>query len=98
MTQPFISSGDRLIINAFCGKYGYVKVEVTDEGGKVVPGRSPRECDPFAADAVSHVVTWNDNSTLDGSPGTGTSERSPFRRLRFLMRAAELFSFRIAGG
>ncbi len=95
-TQPFISPGNRLIINAVCGKNGYVKVEFTDEVGTVIPGRSHRECDPFDGDAVGHVVTWNGQSTLDGPPGTETSERPPFRRLRFLMRDTELFSFRIA--
>ena len=40
MTQPFVSSGDRLIINAACGKDGYIKVDVLDGAGQVLAGRA----------------------------------------------------------
>ena len=41
-TQPFMSDGDRLVVNAACGPGGYLKVEVRDARDRVLPGRGLR--------------------------------------------------------
>ena len=64
VTQPFLSPGDRLVINAACGASGSIRVEVTDEAERALPGRSLENCDVFTGDATEHVVTWNGDPTF----------------------------------
>ncbi|MBM4437030.1 MAG: hypothetical protein FJ029_07295 [Actinobacteria bacterium] len=98
-TQPFVAAGDRLVINAACGPGGYVKVEVADVRDRVLPGLSRDDCDAFTGDAVAHTVTWRGDlrlaqpSTADA--GTVYTQRLEYRRLRFILRDAQLYSFQI---
>ena len=96
-TQPFGSHGDRLLINAACGPDGYIKVEVTDPSGKVLPDNSLDEADVFTGDATRHEVSWRGDPTVRGLEGTADwkRRRAPYRALRFVMRDAELYSFRL---
>jgi hypothetical protein len=98
-TQPVVATGDTLVINAACGPDGYIKVEVADVRDDVLAGRSRGQCDVFTGDSTSHVVTWGGDSHLPmPSPtaaGTVYASRPEHRRLRFIMRDAELYSFQI---
>ncbi len=98
-TQPVVAAGDRLVINGACGPDGYIKVEVADVREQVLPGRAGDHCDAFTGDSTSHVVTWGGDSNLPmPSPtaaGTVYASRPEHRRLRFIMREAELYSFQI---
>ncbi len=98
-TQPLIAAGDTLILNAACGPDGYIKVEIADVRDEVLPGRSRDRCDPFTGDSTAHVVTWDGDSHLPmpspTSAGTVYKSRPEHRRLRFIMRDAELYSFQI---
>jgi hypothetical protein len=97
--QPVVAAGDRLLINAACGPDGYVKVEVADVREQVLPGRSHEQCDMFTGDATSHMVTWGGDSHLPmpspSAAGTVYASRPEHRRLRFIMRDAEIYSFQI---
>ena len=96
-TQPFGSYGDRLIINAACGPEGYIKVEVTDPSGKAITGHTLDDADVFTGDATRHEVTWKGDPTVR-TPEAKTdwkTRRAPYRALRFVMRDAELYSFRL---
>lgn len=93
-TQPLGSEGDRLSINAACGPGGYVKVEVADQLGNSLPGNKLDDCDAFTGDAVRHVMTWKGDSSARQHQA-GSTRQSPYRILRFVMRDAELFSFRL---
>ena len=95
-TQPFVAAGDQLIVNATCGNDGYVKVAVTDEDGAALPGRGWDDCDVFSGDAVRHRVTWRSDPSLP-MPAEQESlpSATPYRRLKFLMRNADLYSFRV---
>ena len=88
-TQPLGSEGDRLTINAACGPGGYVKVEVADQLGSILSGNALADCDAFTGDAVCHVMTWR------GVPEAKRAHPMPYRILRFVMRNAELYSFRM---
>ncbi len=98
-TQPVVAAGDRLVINGACGPDGYIKVEMADVREQVLPGRVGDECDVFTGDAIAHVVTWGGDSHLPmpspTSAGTVYASRPEHRRLRFIMRDAELYSFQI---
>ena len=95
-TQPFSSNGDRLMINAICGPKGYIKVEVSDQFGNGMPGNGLADCDIFTGDSVDHVVTWKGNPTARVSEtNLWHSPSAPYRILRFIMRDAELYSFRL---
>ena len=99
VTQPFVSPGDALVINAACGKDGYVTVEALDVFDQGIPGHAVGDCDAFTGDATAHTVTWRGDATLHmpdtPAPG-GAKGPTPYRRLRFVMRDAQLYSFRVA--
>jgi hypothetical protein len=64
---------------------GWIKVEVLDEHGRVVPGYSRDDCAELRGDRLDQVVTWNGSDALPaGRP----------LRLRFHMTDARLYSFR----
>ena len=87
-TKPIYSEGSKLIINARCNTDGYVAVEVMDNWNNVWPGFTRGECDVFNGDSVDHVVSWEGRSEVNEVPWCV--------KLRFWMRNAELYSFRIA--
>ena len=43
-------------------------------------------------------MRWNGRAELRGRAGPGAAEVPRFRRIRFLLREAELYSFRLPGG
>jgi hypothetical protein len=98
VTRPFISDGEELIINADVAPGGYVQVEVVDGADHPVPGCARNECDAFTGDSVRHVVTWKGKKTIGKGQGVGAvhaGEFNHFRKLRFFMRKARLYSFQI---
>lgn len=93
-TQPFVSEGNRLIVNAACGAGGYLKVEVRDATDGVLPGRGLEDTDTYTGDSVRHTVTWQGDGSLplpqNADPGTVYTRFIPHPRLRFVMKNAEL--------
>lgn len=86
LTKPFKSAGDGLTINARCRPGGSIRVAVLDSDRNPLPGRTDEQCDAFTGDACAHRVTWGGASSL-GTPGK-------WRQLLFMIRDAEIFSFR----
>jgi hypothetical protein len=99
MTQPVIAPGDQLIVNAACGPNGYIKVEVMDVQYRALDGRSVEDCDVFTGDDIAHAFSWGGETTIPLPAGTdsGTVYTTfiPHRRLRFVLRNAEIYSFQI---
>ena len=62
-----------------------------DGADRPIPGCSRQECDTFTGDDVRHVVTWQGNATVPKAEG------SQFRKLRFFMRKASLYSLQMLG-
>ena len=101
-TRPFSWPGGRLTVNSrveggILWTYdqletsdGWVRVEVLDPEGRVVEGLSRSECDPLFADGVAAEVTWSGSQDFDRFAGETIA-------LRFLLRSADLFSFRASG-
>ena len=83
---------------------GSIRVEVQDGNGRPVPGYRLEECDEIFGDELDRVVSWRrghadvvteDRRELPYKPsdlGHALSGRAI--RLRFVMKAADLFAFR----
>jgi hypothetical protein len=69
--------------------WGHCQIELLDEGGNPIPGYTKDDADDIVADSVQTIAAWNGESDI--------SEllRRPIR-LRFHLRSARLYSFRIA--
>ena len=101
-TKPFVWPGGRLHVNhrvsggnlwAYTGldsSDGWLRIEILDEGGAVIPGYSRCESNPLYRDDVSAEPTWLDQpQDLKALIGKQIA-------LRFLLRSAEIYSFRSA--
>ena len=96
VTEPLVAAGDRLRINARCRPGGYLRIEVTDAQDRPLPGVTEADCDVFTGDALEHTVTWGGSPEVPHADGGIPDPRRPgvpYRRLRFSLRNAELYSF-----
>ncbi len=87
VTKPLIFSGRRLILNAATSAAGGIRVEILDAEGNPIErytGTNPVE---FFGDDTAYEVRW------DQGPDVAALAGKPVR-LRFLMKDADLFSFR----
>ena len=87
-TFPVFSTGSKLIINGRCEKGGYIGAEISDNWSNVWDGFGRSECDVFSGDAVRHVVSWKGRTDVNMIPG--------IVKVKFYLKNAHLFSFRIA--
>ena len=92
-TVPLQASGDRLEVNANTAAHavastsgGSLEVEILSVAGDPLPGYGHEDCIALLADEVRHTVRWQGRDRLPvGQP----------IRLRFHLRDAALYSFRI---
>ena len=87
LTRPLIFTGSRLEINYRTGAAGGVRVEIQDEKGTPIPGRSLADCEEIIGDEVERVVAWRDGGDVGALAGRAV-------RLRFALRDADLYSLR----
>jgi hypothetical protein len=87
-TRPFRFTGSKLHVNAKAD-FGKLLVEVLDRDGKPLPGFTQRECRPVRSDRIDQPIAWQENAEL------GSLKNRPIR-LRFVLKNARLFSYRIA--
>jgi len=86
LTKPFKTTGNRLTINARCNPGGSITVGVLDTDRNPLEGHAHEQCEPFTGDSTAHEVTWGGSAGM-GQPGK-------WRQLLFMIRDAEIFSFR----
>jgi len=84
-TVPLEVAGDQLEVNVNAAQ-GSLEVEVLSAAGDPLPGYAGEDCIALHADEVRHVVRWQSTDRLPTS--------QPLR-LRFYLKDAELYSFRI---
>ena len=100
ITRPLISDGTVLVVNARCGTRGSIAAEIVDVEDNVLPGFSRRECDTFTGDSVRHTVSWNGRTEVPAGPAERAVYPEParerFRKVRFFMEDAQLYSFTFA--
>jgi hypothetical protein len=87
ITKPLIFKGDRMTMNLPTSAAGDVRIEIQDATGQLLPGFTLDDCPPIFGDAIERTVSWkngDDVSSVSGKPV----------RLRFVLRDADLYSFR----
>lgn len=107
VTRPFRFSGDEIEINYSTSVAGGLRVELLDESGHPIPGYRLEDCDEIFGDEVARIVGWRKghDSVLNVQHQEVPYSRSNISRavggrairLRFVMNAAHLYSFRIRG-
>jgi hypothetical protein len=104
-TKPFIVEGRELELNLSTSVAGSVRVEVQDAGGRPIPGFRLQDCDEIYGDDLERIVTWrkghadlltHDHKEVPNRPSyllPALEGRTV--RLRFVMKSADLYSFRL---
>ena len=87
VTRPLVFDGNRLELNFATSGAGRIGVEIQDADGRPIEGFSLDDCDELFGDSLDEVVTWHDNPNINRVAGRPV-------RLRFVVRDADLFSFR----
>ena len=92
LTRPFVYEGGRLVINAQAPTTGSVRVEVLD-AGLPAPGFEARKSRSISGDTLrsenAGEIQWDAPSELSALRGKRI-------QLRFILRDARLYSFRLA--
>jgi len=83
-TLPLKFRGSRLALNV--KTTGWVKVAITDEKGRAIPGFSLADCNPIKGDFIDKTVTWKSGKELKVLEGKAI-------RLKFQMQKAKLYAF-----
>jgi hypothetical protein len=89
VTKPIRFAGKKLTLNFASSAAGDIRVELQDAQGRAIPGFGLDACPPLFGDTLERSVIWNDSddvSRLAGQP----------IRLRFVLRDADLYSFRFS--
>jgi hypothetical protein len=89
ITKPLTFSGDRLTMNFATSAAGDIRVEIQDAAGKPLPGFALEDCPPVFGDAIERSITWKSGGDVGQLAGKAV-------RLRFVLRDADLYSFRFA--
>ncbi|HOY58047.1 MAG TPA: hypothetical protein PK640_07900 [Verrucomicrobiota bacterium] len=84
-TKRLEALGGELHVNV-CATNGWLRVEVLDRNGAVLPGYSRTDCDPVRTNSVDALVTWAAHRALPVVEGP--------LRLRFVLQNASLYSFK----
>ena len=87
LTRPITFTGSRLLLNFATSAAGDVRVEIQDGEGHPLPGYSLENAGELIGNEIERAYSWkasDDVSALAGKPV----------RLRFLLRDADLYSFR----
>ena len=88
VTKPLIFAGRELVLNFSSSAAGSIRVEMLrDQMNMPVKGFGLEDCVEVLGDELERVVRWKEGRALGGLAGTPV-------RLRFVLRDAELFSFR----
>ncbi len=88
VTKPLVFAGRELVLNFSASAAGSIRVELLrDQMNDPVEGFSLEECVEVLGDELERIVRWQDGRELGGLAGTPV-------RLRFVLRDAEIFSFR----
>jgi hypothetical protein len=87
LSKPLIFIGKEMEINYRTSAAGYVRVEIQDEAGRAISGYSIKECPEIIGDEVARVVAWTKGADVSRLAGQAV-------RLRFVMKDADLYSFK----
>lgn len=104
-TKPFVMEGQELELNFSSSVAGSIRVEIQDESGKPIPAFRLEESAEIFGDDLARVVEWrrghadlltNEHTEIPFKPSyLAPALRGRTVRLRFVMKAADLYSFRL---
>lgn len=87
VTRPIRFTGGTLVVNYRTRGQGSVRVELQDADGRALGEFAADACRPLDGDRVAAAVAWTGGGRLASLAGKDV-------RLRFLLKEADLFSFR----
>ena len=90
VTRPLIFDGSELELNMATGAAGFVRVELLTAEGGPLPGCALGDCPEVIGDRIERIVRWRQGSDLRALAGRPV-------RLRFVMKDADVYSFRFRG-
>jgi len=86
-TRPMRFSGKSLLLNYATSAAGSIQVEIQDEQGKPIQGRTLEEMPALFGDELDAIATWRSGADLTNLIGKSV-------RLRFVLKDADLFALR----
>ncbi len=87
ITNPFSFKGKELILNFSTSAAGFIKVEILDEQGSIIPGYELESSKEIIGNEIEKTVLWKGNQELTKLNGRAI-------RLRFVMKDADLYSIK----
>ncbi|NOX53996.1 MAG: twin-arginine translocation signal domain-containing protein [Planctomycetes bacterium] len=87
ITKPITFAGKQLTLNFSTSAAGDIRVELQQPDGRPIPGFALDDCNVVFGDELERTVTWKSGSDLSRLAGQPV-------RLRFVLRDADLYSFR----
>lgn len=87
LTKPLVFAGDGLRLNFASSAAGDIRVELQAVDGAPISGLTLDDCPPIFGDTLDRRVVWNGGADLSEWAGKPV-------RLRFVLRDADLYSFR----
>ena len=87
VTRPIKFQGKELVMNFSTSAAGSVRVEIQTADGKQIQGCALEDCPEIFGDEIERVVTFK------GGSDVGQQAGKPIR-LRFVLKDADLYSFR----
>jgi len=88
-TRKLVWPGGKLVINADAHE-GELRVRISDERRKVIPGFDYTDCVTFQGNDVAHEISWQDLAI--------ESLTGKVIRLEIFLENADIFTFRATGG
>ena len=94
ITKPLIFHGNYMVINFATSAQGSIQIEILDERGQPIPGLELVYSPLIRGDHLERTVTWRDPE--GGKERTSDLSHLAGRpiRLRFVLKDADLYSFR----
>ncbi len=87
ITKPLTFTGSRLTMNFATSAAGDIRVEIQDAAGQTLPGFALADCPPVFGDTIERSISWKSGGDMSQLAGKAV-------RLRFVLRDADLYSFR----
>ncbi len=85
LTRPFWHPSPHIYVNARCKPDGYIKAELLDCGGNVIPGFEMEQCELFCGDSTVAEILWDGKTPSEALSGREI-------RIRLEVSRADLFS------
>lgn len=87
VTRPITFTGRELVVNFGTSAAGSIQLEIQDASGMAIPGFTLDDAHEQIGNEIERVVSWKQGSDVSSLSGKSV-------RLRFVMKDADLYSFK----